>query len=572
MRFRDFKIGTKQKLAFGFILAAMATVSLFSVNRMALLVNEIEAINSVWLQRTSVISNLNLNASLLRQNQLQSASGSDENEKVVLADSMISLIDLVATNVDVYDTLYSRTEAPFPNPESERAVYSDFDQRWEEYLDLTFQIIDLESEGRSEQAVSLLNRGAGEVFSRLGESLSELVRINNDGAQDHTNDAIQTFVNSRRRIIALFLLTLVVSIAIAAGLVRHITRALQEIVSAARTVSDGDLDNKVPVRSQDEIGALSQSFNRMTTSLKRSHEKTERQAAELREQGEVLKANNADLVEALARLEETQEQLIMSEKMASLGQLTAGIAHEIKNPLNFVNNFASMSDELSTELIELLGQDDWRDKPEVSKELIELATDLRFNSGKILEHGVRADNIVKGMLQHSQGKVGTPESVEINPLVREYTNLAFHGMRANDRTFQTGIETHFGDEVAHARIIPQEFGRVLLNILNNAFYANQKRSKSSTAEYKPLVIVKTSRENGFIRISISDNGGGVPSNIENNIFEPFFTTKPSGSGTGLGLSLSYEIITKGHGGKLFLLNRPGDGAEFCIQIPVNSSS
>ncbi|MBU0697718.1 MAG: ATP-binding protein [Bacteroidetes bacterium] len=281
----------------------------------------------------------------------------------------------------------------------------------------------------------------------------------------------------------------------------------------------------------------------------------------------------SEIRQTLENLKSTQSQLIQSEKMASLGELTAGIAHEIQNPLNFVNNFSDVNKELLEELKEEA------DKGNL-EEVIAIANDVIGNEEKINHHGKRADAIVKGMLQHSQSNKGVRELTNINSLADEYLRLSYHGLRAKDKSFNASFETQFDKDIPAIEIVPQDMGRVLLNLINNAFYACAERSRSTVNEkqqaeslkqkaesYKPTVTISTKNSNGKIEITISDNGNGIPKNIIDKIFQPFFTTKPTGQGTGLGLSLAYDIV-KAHGGEIKAESTEGIGTEFMIQLPV----
>ncbi len=275
---------------------------------------------------------------------------------------------------------------------------------------------------------------------------------------------------------------------------------------------------------------------------------------------------NQKLEKTLAELRATQIQLVQSEKMASLGELTAGIAHEIQNPLNFVNNFS----ELNLEMIEEM-------KTEISKgnfdEVSTIAEDIIANEIKINHHGKRADAIVKGMLQHSRQSTGKKEPTYINELCDEYLRLSYHGLRAKDKSFNARFETHFDPSIGKIDIVTQDIGRVILNIINNAFYAVTEKAKSKEIPgYEPGVIVSTKKSDNNILISIKDNGSGIPPNISDKIFQPFFTTKPTGQGTGLGLSLSYDIV-KAHGGEIKVNTRTNsssgdEGTEFIIELPL----
>jgi len=268
--------------------------------------------------------------------------------------------------------------------------------------------------------------------------------------------------------------------------------------------------------------------------------------------------------DALSELQATQKQLIQSEKMASLGELTAGIAHEIQNPLNFVNNFS----EVSVELIEELKSEKAKAKSERDDKLEEdILNDIAQNLEKINHHGKRADGIVKGMLQHSRSSTSTKEPTDINKLADEYLRLAYHGIRAKDNSFNATLKTDFDQSIGSINIIPQDIGRVILNLITNAFYAVDEKKKQGTPAYEPTVSVNTKRLSDKVLISVTDNGNGIPDAIKDKIFQPFFTTKPTGQGTGLGLSLSYDIV-KAHGGELKVKTKEGEGTVFIVELPV----
>jgi two-component system NtrC family sensor kinase len=302
------------------------------------------------------------------------------------------------------------------------------------------------------------------------------------------------------------------------------------------------------------------------------------QAAEIERLRNVeLKEKNDELRRVLEELKTMQAQLIQSEKLASLGQLTAGIAHEIKNPLNFVNNFSQLSRELTQDLEALLQAH--RDGPvaEILEEVEALLGDLRFNADKIYEHGHRADGIVRNMLEHSRSTKGERQPTEVNALVEEYAGLAYHGMQAQDSTFNVMIARDYDAAAETVAMVPQEIGRVLLNLLNNAFYAVHEKADAgkemrgeAEAGYTPTVTLSTRRRDDTVEIRVADNGPGIDRDRREKIFEPFFTTKPTGSGTGLGLSLSYDIVTQGHGGTLTVESEEGQGATFVITLPIDS--
>jgi len=278
-----------------------------------------------------------------------------------------------------------------------------------------------------------------------------------------------------------------------------------------------------------------------------------------------LKQKNEALQTALEDLHAAQDRLIQAEKMASLGQLTAGIAHEIKNPLNFVNNFSALTAKLVDELQEGLEEEGQR--PKAGSLLAEIMADLKANALRIHEHGQRADGIVSAMMRHANPPTGERSSIAVNAFVREYVQLAFHSMKARSPDLEVEINTDLEEAVGSVVLNPQEMGRVLMNVLDNAFQAVHDRSKQGDSSYTPTVSVWTRRTDEHVAIAVTDNGPGIPVALRQKIFEPFFTTRPTGSGTGLGLSLSYDIVVRGHGGVLLLEDAAGKGATFTIQLP-----
>lgn len=274
-----------------------------------------------------------------------------------------------------------------------------------------------------------------------------------------------------------------------------------------------------------------------------------------------LESAKAQIEKTLSDLKLTQNQLVQSEKMASLGQLTAGIAHEIQNPLNFVNNFSEVSNELLEELNEEIQKGNY-------DEVRSISDNIKQNLEKVIHHGKRADGIVKGMLQHSRSSSSVKEPRDINALADEYLRLAYHGFRAKDKTFNAATHAELDKDIGKINVVPQDIGRVVLNLITNAFYTVTQKQKQSTNAYQPTVSLTTKRHDDCVLISITDNGNGIPENVIDKIFQPFFTTKPTGQGTGLGLSLSYDIV-KAHGGELKVETNEGVGSEFVIRLPVS---
>ena len=301
-----------------------------------------------------------------------------------------------------------------------------------------------------------------------------------------------------------------------------------------------------------------------------SEEKRQRALDQQKILEEEVARQTAALRTTLDDLKATQSQLVQSEKMASLGELTAGIAHEIQNPLNFVNNFS----EVNKELVAELKNEKQKNKNERDEQLEdELLNDIGQNSEKITHHGKRADAIVKGMLQHSRSSGAGKEPTNINQLADEYLRLAYHGLRAKDKSFNATLKTEYDEAMGNINIIPQDIGRVILNLITNAFYAvNEKNVSAKLAgrQYEPTVAVSTKKSGNKVEITVSDNGNGIPEKIRQKIFQPFFTTKPTGQGTGLGLSLSYDIV-KAHGGELEVATEEDAGTTFIIRLPATGS-
>jgi len=356
----------------------------------------------------------------------------------------------------------------------------------------------------------------------------------------------------------IFILGLLISL----WLARNISVPVRVLRDAARRVGQGDLTANINCISNDEIGDLGKAFNIMVSDISKARE-------ELREINQTLSDTNQRLNTTLTDLKATQTQLIHAEKMASLGEMTAGIAHEIQNPLNFVNNFSEINSELVDELHDELKKGDMQSANEIAR-------NIKENEEKIVFHGKRADSIVKSMLLHSRTGSGQKELTDLNDMVDEYVRLAYHGMRAKDKTFNVDFKTELDPELPKINMIPQDIGRVLLNLINNAFQALNSAPYPPEGGHKksPKVSVITKhipplggRGQNSVQISITDNGPGIPDSIKDKIFQPFFTTKPTGKGTGLGLSLSYDIINA-HGGEIKVDSIEGEGTTFTIILPV----
>ncbi|GJQ62205.1 MAG: hypothetical protein SCALA702_12580 [Melioribacteraceae bacterium] len=362
---------------------------------------------------------------------------------------------------------------------------------------------------------------------------------------------------------------------------RQIGGPIKKITAMASEVSGGNFDVKSEYRARDEIGFLGRTLEDMSKSLKESFAKIERQNKELEEYNRTLedkveqrtielKQKNTELEALLKKLKATQDQLVMQEKLASLGALTAGIAHEIQNPLNFVNNFSKLSVGLVEELNEEI--EDFGDKlTDEDRDIIdEIMDDIKMNVEKINHHGKRAESIVKNMLQHSRSDGGQFMETNIPELVDEAINLAYHAVKSKDKEFNVSFDKNYDPAIKKARVNSQALNRVVLNVVNNSLYAMRQKFTADSS-YKPVFTANIKAVDDKFSIELRDNGPGIPKKVYDKIFEPFFTTKPTGEGTGLGLSLSYDIITQMHKGELKVDTAENEFTQFTITIPLNEA-
>jgi two-component system, NtrC family, sensor kinase len=355
-------------------------------------------------------------------------------------------------------------------------------------------------------------------------------------------------------------------ILLASFLARRISQPILALTDKTRLLADGDLSQHIEIKREDEIGMLGQSFNDMAFKL---HSLVTHLDSLVEQRTKQYEEKNTELERAIHKLEQIQDRLIFQEKLASLGQLTAGIAHEIKNPLNFINNFAELTSQIQGELAEECVKIHDCIPKEQQEKITELLDTLKLDIDKIYEHGKRADSIVKNMLQHSRAAPGHIEKVNLNPLIDEYITLAYHGMRAQYQGFNVQIEKNFDPNLPKVSAVPQEISRVIINLLNNAYYALYQKKLSSPSTYSPTLTITTAAQEEHVVIKIRDNGIGMTQEVQSHLFTPFFTTKPSGEGTGLGLSLSYNVIVQGHHGTLTVNSEPGQYAEFVITLPID---
>lgn len=360
------------------------------------------------------------------------------------------------------------------------------------------------------------------------------------------------------QLLVLLALSILLALLLGGWLARRMVVPIRQLQAGAQRLGEGDLGQRISVTSKDEIGALAERFNVMAARIQEAQETLEAKVQD----------RTFDLARSLEDLRAAQDRLVQTEKLASLGQLTAGIAHEIKNPLNFVNNFADLSRDLAQELTEALAAAGPSLDPKIQAEVAELSAVLRENLSRIVQHGRRADSIVRNMLAHSREGGGELRAVDLNAVTDEALNLAYHGARAEMPGFNVALERDFDPAVGRLELYPQEFTRVLLNLIGNGFYAVRKKQlEVGPEEYQPTLRVVTRALPGRVEIRVRDNGMGIPDAVRARIFEPFFTTKPAGEGTGLGLSLSHDIIVKQHGGTIQVATEPGCFTELVVTLP-----
>ena len=585
MNFKNLKLKKKQLLGFGFVLLILAIVNGYTINRMADLIGEIDEFNRIWLPSAVTVSKLNLATSELRRMQLQYAFAGSESLKKEQAREMSGLIDEINSWLDKYQQLKSEAEKKQLILTEEQMLFSDFERKWDEYQALSFSFFILTRENKVTEAIELLNADAREIFNSFSHDLVKLVNIYQNYVFQVSENAQYTFDATRHFTTLLFIVAIAISIVFTGWLVRMIVRPVQELEQAAKTVAEGNLEVKLNVKSKDEIGNLANSFNSMTAALKESHEKTEQQTARLRLQWEVLSETNSELEQkskdlekqktqieqknteledTMKKLKETQNQLVQSEKMASVGQLTAGIAHEINNPINFVSsNINPLKRDLQDVFKILEGYETIAKEKGLENQfnkMNELKSELDFSYIKneisnlldgIHEGANRTSEIVRGLRNFSRLDEDEQKLADLNQGI-ESTLLMLRNQLKN----RIEVEKNYGN-IPQILCFPGKLNQVFMNILSNASHAIGQNGK---------ITITTSTENAHVLISIRDTGKGMSADVIEHIFDPFYTTKDVGEGTGLGLAISYGIIEE-HQGSIKVKSEPGKGTEFIIRIP-----
>lgn len=544
MRFRNLRLGVKQSIGFGSILLIAAIVHFYSINRMSAIKDEINRISNSWLPRAMAIAEANLGTAALRTEQLQHAVATSEEEKQLRADRMVDLIDRINHSLDTYAELRQRAEANDLYSEEEAQLYAAFDGKWDAYQELFVHFFRLSLKNERQEALDLLNGEMGSIYAEFSADLEGLVRANRNNTLAAAQRAETSFRATRAFTSTLLLATVLLSAFIGAWLVRYIAVPVQELEQAAQRVAEGDTGVRLEVESNDEIGNLAHSFNQMTAALRERQEEISRANSTLAEK-------NRDLEQTLSKLQEAQQQLIMQEKMASLGNLVAGVAHEINNPIGAINSAANTSAR-SIEIV----------RAAVEKHADALADEKRLN--RALE--------VLGR----NNEVAVMASERIERIVRSLRNFA----RLDEAEFQSA-DLHEGldstltllDHVIKNRIevirdygdLPQincfanQLNQVFMNIINNAAQA---------IDGPGVITLRTRRDGDEVIIEVEDTGKGIKPEHIKRIFDPGFTTKGVGVGTGLGLSICYNIVRQ-HRGRIKAESEVGKGTTIQIVLPVD---
>ncbi len=514
----------------------MAGVHVYSARKMAEIKAEIDEVTASWLPRAIAISDINFNTANLRIIQLQHAFVTDAARKEKLAITMISLLDEINENRDTYEMLKASSEERHLYSENERTLYSEFVQKWDQYQDLSLTILKLISNNENEAAIALLNGEAQEVFNDLSADLIELVSVNKQDSFDAAKRADMTYQSAHKIMISLYIFTILLSVFIAAGLARSIIRPVQQLEQAAGKVAKGDLAVRLDMPSKDEIGNLALSFNQMTTSLGIAKEKMEKQA-------DTLRAQNKQLKQAMHELRETQEQLLLKEKMASLGDLVAGVAHEINNPIGAVNASADVVSRC-VDKIEL--------EANKSQGLQKTTKILKESIGVILTAGNRIAAIVKSLRNFARLDESEYQKTDIHEGIESSLILM-----ENEFQNRISVVKDYHD-IPEIGCYPGQLNQVFLNLLKNA---------ANAIDGSGRIGIKTAKENGHVRVEISDTGKGIPRKKLDKIFDFGFSTGDSRVKMSSGLSTAYNIIQKHHG-EIKVDSEVGKGTTFSIVLPI----
>jgi len=546
MKFKNLKLANKQRLGFGLVLILMAAVSVFSLYNMAAIKNEIDDVTRNWMPRAMAISDINLYSSELRRIQLQQAFITNEARRQKLNIQSIELIDQINTNLDRYDSLKTAAMTRNLYSTEEARLFEEFDRKWERYTELSIAFFKLIRDGENEEALSLLDGEAQKVFNDFSSDLVELVEINKRDSFLAAQRAEQTFFTTRRVSTILLVLSIGLSILIADRLVRFITVPVKQLEKAAGLVAKGDLTVQIPVTGKDEVGNLAASFNQMTDSLREARERMDRQAEKLRSQ-------NKALEKAMRELRNTQEQLLIQEKMASLGNLVAGIAHEINNPIGTVNSSVDISKRCLRQIEEAIQLSDSIEALQQDDRLKKVIEIFRENLEITLKAGERIATLVRSLKNFSRVDEAEFQKADLHLGLESTLTL---------------MRSEFGGRIKVVKefsklpkigCYPGQLNQVFFNLFKNAAHAIPE---------KGTISVRTSQENNHVRVDICDSGIGIPKNKLKNLFDIGFASDDTRVKMTSGLSTAYQIIRKHHG-EIKVESEEGKGTTFSIMLPID---
>jgi len=511
-----------------------------AVSRQALISGINQSLNDIQKQVT-----------LLSQVATESSTGADPAE-VGIFNQQLSTVEREISELDELAEPETRT-----NIESFRKAYRDLSSSWRVFYE-NF------GKDQTKAITELVVRAEPLTQEVIQQRLPQLQQDENKRVDAASSNFYEVAQLTNRITILIFAVSAALAIGVGVVVPGQLSRGLNRLKDGAAAIGRGNLTHPIDLKSKDELADLAKAFNEMTGRLSAAHDLLTRV-------NEQEKKKSEELEKALDQLRKAQDQLVVQQKLASLGSLTAGIAHEIKNPLNFVTNFAEVSVSLVNELRESAEEQRTHIDPKELENIRSMLDDLQQNVAKIREHGKRADGIVRNMLMHSRGHAGDHQPTNLNSLLAEYVKLAYHGMRAQNQNFNVTIQEQYDATLEPVSVVAHDLGRVFLNITNNACYAAYEKKKKVGNGFSPTITVKTKNLGSRAEIRIRDNGDGMPESVKQRIFEPFFTTKPTGSGTGLGLSMSFEIVVQQHKGQLQVETEPGKYAEFIITLPKTAS-
>ncbi len=536
MKFKNLNLRTKQIIGFGIILAIMAGDHMFSIRNMGDLKSELDEVSKSWLPRAVAISDININTAKLRSNQLQHVFATNDELKQDQLIRMAELITQIEANRDTYEQLTTQSEEKNLYSEEEANLYAAFDDKLDEYLELSFEFFKLIRDNKNQKAIGLLNGPAKELYNEFSDNLVKLVAVNQRDSFEAAARAEITFNSTYTIMTIVFGGTILLSIFIALGLVRFITVPVRQLEQAAGEVAKGDLEVQLHINSKDEIGRLARSFNQMTISLRNAKQKMQRQA-------QTLRAQNKQLEKAMRELRETQEQLLMKEKMASLGDLVAGVAHEINNPIGAVNASADVVRRCAAKI---------ESEARKNQQLQKTTKILKESVGVILTAGNRIAAIVKSLKNFARLDESEYQKTDIHEGIESSLILM-------ENEFQNRISVvRDYHDIPEIVCYPGQLNQVFLSLLKNA---------TNAIEGSGRISIKTTTENGHVRVEISDTGKGIPRRKLGKIFDFGFSTGDSRVKMSSGLSTAYNIVQKHHG-EIKVDSEVGKGTTFSIVLPI----